>query len=150
MRCVVQRVSCAKVSVAEQTVASIEHGLCVLVGVAAGDDMSDVEYTASKLAGLRVFDDAQGKMNLNLEAVGGSLLLISQFTLFGDVRRGNRPSFTLACEPGTARKLYESLAQVLTQKHGILVGTGQFQAQMKVELVNEGPVTILIDSKKEF
>ena len=150
MRCVVQRVSHAHVSVDDKTIASIQKGLCVLVGVGTGDDMTDVAYTAAKLAGLRVFEDTSSKMNLDLRTIDGELLLVSQFTLFGDARRGNRPSFTSAAEPETARRLYENLAIELGERHGLTVRTGQFQAHMNVELVNDGPVTVLIDSKKLF
>ena len=150
MRCVVQRVSRSHVSVDDKTIASIEKGLCVLVGVGTGDDSTDVEYMAAKLAGLRVFEDTSGKMNLDLRTFDGDLLLVSQFTLFGDARRGNRPSFTSAAEPEIARQLYENLATALDEGHGLKVKTGQFQAHMNVELVNDGPVTILIDSKKIF
>ena len=150
MRCVVQRVSHAHVSVDDKTIASIQKGLCVLVGVGTGDDMTDVAYTAAKLAGLRVFEDTSGKMNLDLKTINGDMLLVSQFTLFGDARRGNRPSFTSAAEPETARRLYENLAIELGERHGLTVRTGQFQAHMNVELVNDGPVTVLIDSKKLF
>ena len=148
MRCVVQRVSCAQVSVEQKIIASIRIGLCVLVGVGTDDDEHDVDYVATKLAGLRVFDDTLGKMNLDLRTVCGELLLVSQFTLLGDIRRGNRPSFTAAAPPECARNLYESLATKLRSKYGLPVSTGQFQAHMHVELVNDGPVTILIDSKK--
>ena len=148
MRCVVQRVSCAQVSVEQRIIASIRIGLCVLVGVGTDDDERDVDYVATKLAGLRVFDDTSGKMNLDVRAVCGELLLVSQFTLLGDIRRGNRPSFTAAAPPECARNLYESLATKLRSKYGLPVSTGQFQAHMHVELVNDGPVTILIDSKK--
>jgi D-aminoacyl-tRNA deacylase len=150
MRCVVQRVSHAHVSVDDKTIASIQKGLCVLVGVGTGDDMTDVAYMAAKLAGLRVFEDTSGKMNLDLKTIDGDLLLVSQFTLFGDARRGNRPSFTSAAEPETARRLYENLATELGERHGLTVRTGQFQAHMNVALVNDGPVTVLIDSKKVF
>jgi D-tyrosyl-tRNA(Tyr) deacylase len=138
------------VSVAQKTVGCIEKGLCVFVGVGADDDAADVDYVAAKLAGLRVFEDDLGKMNLDLRSVSGQVLLVSQFTLFGDVRRGNRPSFTAAGAPEVARVLYEQLADALREKHGLAVSTGQFQAHMEVDLVNDGPVTILIDSKKLF
>ena len=150
MRCVVQRVSYAQVSVEQRTIASIRIGLCVLVGVGVDDDEHDVDYVATKLAGLRVFNDTLGKMNLDVRAVSGELLLVSQFTLLGDIRRGNRPSFTAAAPPERARNLYESLATKLRSQYGLPVSTGQFQAHMHVELVNDGPVTILIDSRKAF
>ncbi len=146
MRCVVQRVSRAQVSVDKKTIASIEKGLCVLVGVAADDNASDVDHIAAKLAGLRVFEDTFGKMNLDVRNINGQVLLVSQFTLFGDVRRGNRPSFTTAGAPENARALYEQLANKLRVSHGLPVCTGQFQAHMEVDLVNDGPVTIMLDS----
>ena len=150
MRCVVQRVSCAQVSVDQITIASIRIGLCVLVGVGTDDDEHDVDYVATKLAGLRVFEDTLGKMNLDVRTIGGEILLVSQFTLLGDIRRGNRPSFTAAAPPERARNLYETLATKLRSKYGLPVSTGQFQAHMHVELVNDGPVTILVDSKKSI
>ena len=150
MRCVVQRVSRAQVSVDQRTIACIGKGLCVLVGVGTDDDENHVDYVATKLAGLRVFEDTMGKMNLDVRTVSGELLLVSQFTLLGDIRRGNRPSFTSAAQPERARSLYESLATKLRSKYGLPVCTGQFQAHMHVELTNDGPVTILIDSMKSF
>lgn len=150
MRCVIQRVSYAQVFVNGDRVARIEKGLCVLVGVGTGDDFADVEYMAQKLAGLRVFEDTSGKMNLDVSAVAGAILLVSQFTLFGDMRRGNRPSFSEAAPPELAKELYEQLADRLRSKHGLPVQLGQFRAHMNVELINDGPVTILLDSKKSF
>jgi D-tyrosyl-tRNA(Tyr) deacylase len=138
------------VSVDQETIARIDNGLCVLVGVATDDDVNDVNYIAAKLAGLRVFEDTLGKMNLDVRSVAGHVLLVSQFTLFGDIRRGNRPSFTSAGAPDVARLLYEQLADTLRKTHGLPVHTGQFQAHMEVELINDGPVTILIDSRKLF
>lgn len=149
MRAVVQRVSSASVTVEGSIVTRIELGLAVLVGVARGDGPADVTYTASKIHGLRVFADEQGKMNRSVSDVGGSALVVSQFTLLGDVRRGRRPSFIDAADPPQARALYEALGAEL-RSLGTPVEMGVFQADMKVALVNDGPVTILIDSRKQF
>jgi len=150
MRCVVQRVNHAKVSVEGKTVGQIRQGLCVFVGVGNDDAEIDVHYTASKLAGLRVFEDTNGKMNLNLKDIAGEVLVVSQFTLFGDVRKGNRPSFTHAADPGKANAMIEQLVSLLRGRHALSVATGQFRADMDVELVNDGPVTVLLDSRKSF
>jgi D-tyrosyl-tRNA(Tyr) deacylase len=150
MRSVVQRVRYAKVSVGGEIVASIAHGLCALVGVGTDDTPADVSYTATKLAGLRVFEDSAGKMNLNLQETAGEMLLISQFTLFGDVRRGHRPSFTQAAAPDAARQIFEDLAALLRSNLKCPLKTGIFRAHMDVELANDGPVTVLIDSRKGF
>lgn len=149
MRAVVQRVTEASVTVEGKTVGSIGSGLMVLLGVEQGDTEKDGVYLAEKLAGLRIFEDEAEKMNLSVQQVGGSILLVSQFTLLGDVRHGKRPSFTQAAPPREADALYEDLADRLRQK-GIPVETGQFQAHMEVSLVNDGPVTILLDSRKVF
>ncbi len=149
MRAVVQRVTEASVTVEGKTVGSIGSGLMVLLGVEQGDTEKDGAYLAEKLAGLRIFEDEAEKMNLSVQQVGGSILLVSQFTLLGDVRHGKRPSFTQAAPPREADALYEDLADRLRQK-GIPVETGQFQAHMEVSLVNDGPVTILLDSRKLF
>jgi D-tyrosyl-tRNA(Tyr) deacylase len=149
MRAVVQRVSRASVTVDGQVVGRIAQGLLVLVGVANGDTQADIEYAASKLLGLRVFSDADGKMNRSVTDVGGAMLLISQFTLLGDVRRGRRPSFIDAAAPELGRSMYEQLAARL-RASGVPVETGIFQAHMDVDLVNDGPVTLLIDSRKAF
>ena len=149
MRAVVQRVTEASVTVEGKTVGSIGSGLMVLLGVEQGDTEKDGAYLAEKLAGLRIFEDEAEKMNLSVQQVGGSILLVSQFTLLGDVRHGKRPSFTQAASPREADVLYEDLADRLRQK-GIPVETGQFQAHMEVSLVNDGPVTILLDSRKVF
>ena len=121
----------------------------MFVGVADGDTQADIEYTASKLLGLRVFSDADGKMNRSVVDAGGSLLLISQFTLFGDVRRGRRPSFIDAASPEAGRAAYEALV-VRVKAGGVPVETGVFQAHMDVELINDGPVTLLLDSRRLF
>jgi D-aminoacyl-tRNA deacylase len=149
MRAVVQRVLSASVTVDGEIVGQIGPGLLALIGVGKGDNSTDVDTLAAKLAGLRIFEDATGKMNLDLVQTGGALLLVSQFTLFGDVRKGNRPSFDAAELPATARELFDNLVARIAQK-GIPVATGKFQAHMKVELVNDGPVTILLDSRKLF
>lgn len=149
MRAVVQRVTEASVTVEGKTVGSIGSGIMVLLGVEQEDTEKDGAYLAEKLAGLRIFEDEAEKMNLSVQQVGGSILLVSQFTLLGDVRHGKRPSFTQAAPPREADALYEDLADRLRQK-GIPVETGQFQAHMEVSLVNDGPVTILLDSRKLF
>ena len=149
MRAVVQRSGAASVSVGGQTVGSIEQGLVVLLGVERSDGEQDADYLADKCAGLRVFEDAGGKMNLSLLEAGGQALVVSQFTLCGDARKGRRPSFVNAAPPETAEALYERFAQRL-RAAGIRVATGRFQAMMEVRLVNQGPVTILLDSRKAF
>jgi D-tyrosyl-tRNA(Tyr) deacylase len=149
MRAVVQRVSSASVTVGGEVAGRIAHGLVVLLGVAKGDGPEDVAYTAGKIRDLRVFDDDAGKMNRSLAEVGGSVLLVSQFTLAGDCRRGRRPSFDQAAEPGLARALYEDVAREL-RAAGLPVEQGIFQARMAVALVNDGPVTILLDSARLF
>jgi D-tyrosyl-tRNA(Tyr) deacylase len=149
MRAVVQRVSRAKVTVGEWTSGEIGHGLLVLLGVGHQDTEADVNYLAEKIAGLRVFEDADGKMNRSVQDVGGSVLAVSQFTLYGDVRRGKRPSFDAAAPPDQARRLYELFVEQI-RAAGLRCETGRFQEMMQVELVNEGPVTILLDSGKGF
>jgi D-tyrosyl-tRNA(Tyr) deacylase len=149
MRAVVQRVKQASVSVEGDVVGSIAEGLCALVGVGEGDDEGDAEQLARKVSRLRVFTDAEGKMNLSLAETGGAVLAVSQFTLFGDVRRGQRPSFSAAMEPTRAHQLFEAFCDGL-RGEGLPVQTGRFRASMQVTLVNDGPVTILIDTKKAF
>ena len=149
MRAVVQRVSRASVKVDGQVVGQIDSGLLVLLGVAQDDSESDADYLSEKITGLRIFDDAEGKMNLSVLDTRGAILAVSQFTLFGDVRRGKRPSFDAAARPEQAKKLYEYFVERL-RVAGLRCETGTFQATMKVELANEGPVTILLDSKKLF
>ncbi|NLO98446.1 MAG: D-tyrosyl-tRNA(Tyr) deacylase [Peptococcaceae bacterium] len=146
MRCVVQRVSRASVKVDNETVGQINQGLLVLVGIGKEDDFKDLNWMAEKLSGLRIFEDEQGKMNLSLLDVQGQMLLVSQFTLYGDCRKGKRPSFTEAAAPQDAEKLFLELVEAIRQK-GITVETGRFQTEMAVELVNQGPVTIILDSK---
>jgi D-tyrosyl-tRNA(Tyr) deacylase len=149
MRAVVQRVTSASVTVDGEIVGRIGRGFLVLLGVAQDDGQTDVVYTAQKLIGLRVFEDDDGKMNRALQEVGGAMLIVSQFTLYGDCRKGRRPSFIEAAPPDKADSLYRQVvAEVRGQ--GIAVETGRFQAQMQVELVNDGPVTLLIDSRKGF
>ena len=147
MRAVIQRVSEASVKVEGEVISEIKTGLLVLLGVEEGDEESDLDYIARKTGGLRVFEDEQGLMNRSVKDVQGEILVVSQFTLLGDVRRGKRPSFTSAAKPEEANRLYEEFCRRL-QNDGIEVGKGQFQADMKVALVNDGPVTILLDSRK--
>lgn len=149
MRCVVQRVSRASVTVEGKITGEIGRGVLVLLGVEEGDSEQDMRYMADKVAGLRVFEDAGDKMNLSVRGVGGAVLAVSQFTLCGDARHGRRPSFAAAARPETAIPLYEGFVEAL-RSAGIPVETGVFQAHMDVSLVNDGPVTILLDSKKVF
>lgn len=149
LRAVVQRVTQARVEVEQRVVGAIEHGLLVYLGVEKGDAASDSEYLASKIAGLRIFEDQQQKMNLSLQDVSGEILVISQFTLLGDVRRGKRPSFIGAADPEAADQLYRHFCQLLEQRQ-ITVARGIFQADMQVTSTNNGPVTILLDSRKLF
>ncbi|MFQ5585851.1 MAG: D-aminoacyl-tRNA deacylase [Thermodesulfobacteriota bacterium] len=145
----VQRVKRAQVEVDSSVRASIDRGLLVLVGVEKGDAPADVEYISSKLTGLRIFEDDGGKMNLSVKEAGGSLLIVSQFTLLGDGRKGRRPSFGAAEEPEKARELYGDLIKAVRQA-GITTESGAFQTCMEVGLVNDGPVTILLDSRRLF
>lgn len=149
MRSVIQRVSSASVSVEREVVGRIGPGLVVFVGVAADDGAADIEYTAGKVRDVRIFPDAEGRMNRSIVEVGGSVLVVSQFTLLGDVRKGRRPGFDAAAPPEAARVLYEQLVARL-RTDGLPVETGVFQANMAVDLVNNGPVTILLDSRRLF
>jgi len=149
MRAVVQRVSRAEVKVNGEVVGKIRRGLLVLIGVAQSDAESDANYLAEKVAGLRIFEDEAGKMNRSAAEVNGAVLAVSQFTLYGDVRRGKRPSFDAAAAPQQARELYEYFVGRI-RAAGLPCETGRFQEMMEVELVNDGPVTILIDSAKSF
>lgn len=149
MRAVVQRVKRASVKVNEILVGEIGHGLLVFLGVGGEDGERDLDWIVEKVSGLRIFEDAEGKMNLSIEDVGGSILLVSQFTLYGDCRKGKRPSFSSAARPEQAKTLFDQTVQTL-QERGIQVQTGIFQADMAVELLNDGPVTILLDSEKNF
>ena len=153
MRAVIQRVSRCRVTVEGKVVGEIGQGLMVLLGVAKTDNDTNADYLAEKILGLRVFEDAEGKMNLSVQSLGGGtsgeILVVSQFTLYGDVRRGKRPSFDEAARPEEARRLYEYFVTRI-RSAGVRCETGQFQAMMDVDLVNQGPVTILLDSEKTF
>ncbi len=149
MRAVVQRVVTASVKVGGEVVGRIDQGFLVFLGVAKEDEETDVAYIGDKIAGLRVFEDSQGKMNLSLMDIGGSVLLVSQFTLLGDARQGRRPGFSGAAEPAKAENYYD-LVKARIQSQGIAVATGLFRADMLVSLENDGPVTIMLDSKKTF
>jgi D-tyrosyl-tRNA(Tyr) deacylase len=145
VRAVIQRVSSASVTVSGQVVGQIGHGLLVLLGVAKGDEAADIAYTTSKIQEIRIFADEQGRMNRSVVDVGGAVLVVPQFTLYGDVRKGRRPSFDAAAPPDQARQRYDDVVGDLRAR-GLVVETGVFQAHMLVQLVNDGPVTILIDS----
>jgi D-aminoacyl-tRNA deacylase len=149
MRACVQRVTCARVDVEGQTVGSIEAGLLVLLGVANDDTIDDARYLAEKIAELRIFADDVGKMNRSLIENGGGMLVISQFTLYGDCRKGRRPSFIDAAPPEKGEQLYSEFIEAVRAK-GVTVAEGRFRAHMEVSLVNDGPVTVLLDSKKVF
>lgn len=150
MRAVVQRVSHASVTVEGQRVGEIEAGLLVLLGAGAGDVQSDLEYIVDKLVNLRIFADEAGKMNRSVLDIGGGVLVVSQFTLYGDARKGRRPSFIDALEPGAAKALYEQSLVALRAAGVAHVAAGVFAADMKVDLRNDGPVTLLLDSRKQF
>jgi D-tyrosyl-tRNA(Tyr) deacylase len=149
MRSVIQRVSEASVSVEGKVVGEIGAGLCVLIGVAAGDTEEDARWMADKLVELRIFEDEQGKMNKSLLEIGGRVLAISQFTLLGDARQGRRPGYSAAAAPEIAQPLYARVC-ALVRERGVTVAEGIFRATMTVRIVNQGPVTLLIDSKKLF
>lgn len=149
MRLVVQRVSRARVTVGERETGAIGTGLLVLLGVGTGDTDDQAAWAADKVAGLRIFEDDEGKMNRCVVDVDGAVLIVSQFTLYGDVRRGRRPAFTAAAPPDEADRLYRGVCDALREK-GVRVETGEFRAHMQVELVNDGPVTILLDSSRLF
>jgi D-aminoacyl-tRNA deacylase len=149
MRAVIQRVSEASVSVGGNRVGEIGRGLLVLLGVARQDTPIDVEYLANKVVSLRIFEDDEGKMNRSVAEISGGILVVSQFTLYGDVRRGNRPSFDDAAPPQIAKDLYQLFVEKI-RLAGIPCDTGRFQEMMRVSLVNEGPVTILVDSRRAF
>lgn len=148
MRLVIQRVLQASVSVDHQLVSSIQHGMLILCGVCRDDTNEDVEWCAQKTARLRIFDDQDGKMNLDLALTGGEVLVVSQFTLFGDCRKGNRPSYIQAAGPEMGESLYEQYVTLLRQQ-GVQVKTGTFRAMMEVSLINDGPVTLILDSREK-
>ena len=149
MRSVIQRVSYATVKVDGEIIGEIRKGLLVLLGVCDEDTEKDLIYMVDKITGLRIFEDEEKKMNLSVEDIGGELLVVSQFTLFGDCRKGKRPSFSSAGKPDYANEMYEKFIKLLKEKN-LKVESGRFGADMKVELLNDGPVTLLIDSKKMF
>lgn len=149
MRAVVQRVSQAAVKVEGKTAAQIGEGLLVLLGVGQEDSDKDATYLADKVANLRIFSDDDGRLNLSVLDIGGEVLIVSQFTLYGDCRRGRRPSFSNAAPPERARELYEKFTARL-EENGVKIGTGVFQAHMEVSLVNDGPVTLIMSSQGEF
>ena len=149
MRAVIQRVSGASVEVDGKITGSIERGFVALIGVARDDTADDAQFIASKIAGLRIFNDEAGAMNLGLSEVGGAVLAVSQFTLYGDARKGRRPSFIDAAAGSEAQPLFDRTVELM-RREGLTVETGIFGASMRVELVNDGPVTILLDSRKTF
>ena len=150
MRAVIQRVRSAEVEVEGELVGRIGPGLLVYLGAATGDDAAAVDYLADKIATLRVFEEQAGKMNLSVVDTGGAVLVVSQFTLFGDVRKGRRPSFGGAAPPDEAKRLYTDMCQRLREAHGLRVETGRFRAHMLVRSEGDGPVTILVDSARAF
>jgi D-tyrosyl-tRNA(Tyr) deacylase len=150
MRAVVQRVARASVTVGTRTTGAIERGLLVFLGAGAGDTAADLAYVVDKIANLRIFADDAGKMNRSVLDTGGAVLVVSQFTLYGDARTGRRPAFTGALEPAAARELYEQALGALRAAGVVRVEAGEFAADMQVALVNDGPVTILLDSRKLF
>ena len=149
MRIVLQRVKSASVAIEGSVVGEIEQGFLLLVGVGPDDTRDDASYLARKIAGMRIFSDENGKMNLSIDQIGGKILSVSQFTLFADTKKGNRPSFTGAASPEAANKLYEEFNEILRTEYGLIVETGEFGADMRVNLVNDGPVTILLDTKNQ-
>lgn len=149
MRIVLQRVKSASVSIDDVVVGKINQGYLLLVGVGAEDSSDDASYLARKIAGMRIFSDENGKMNLSIDQIGGKILSVSQFTLFADTKKGNRPSFTGAASPDFATNLYEEFNELLRTEYGLTVETGEFGADMQVSLVNDGPVTIILDTKNQ-
>ncbi|NJP36562.1 D-aminoacyl-tRNA deacylase [Alkalicoccus luteus] len=146
MKVIVQRVKNASVTANGEISGEIDHGLMLLVGVTHSDQEKDVQYTADKIAGLRIFEDSNGKMNLSVSNTGGSILSVSQFTLYGDVRKGRRPNFMQAAPPEEAERLFDAFNDRLRSVHGLPVETGVFGAMMDVKLTNDGPVTLIVDS----
>ena len=149
MRAVIQRVEEARVTVEGRAVGEISKGLLVLLAIEASDGLTDLAFLKKKILNLRVFEDELGKMNLSLRDAGGSVLMVSQFTLYGDLRKGNRPSYSRAAAPTQAKELYDELIEQLRQE-GVTVEAGKFQAMMKVALINDGPVTLIVDSNKQY
>ena len=149
MRIVLQRVKSASLSIEGSVVGEINQGFLLLVGVGPEDTSDDASYLARKIAGMRIFSDENGKMNLSIDQIEGKILSVSQFTLFADTKKGNRPSFTGAASPETANMLYEEFNEILRTEYGLIVETGEFGADMQVSLVNDGPVTILLDTKNQ-
>lgn len=147
MRALLQRVSSASVSVDGKTVSSIQHGLLILLGIEEADDASDIDWLCGKISQLRIFDDAEGKMNLSIQDVAGEIIVVSQFTLHASTKKGNRPSFLKAAPPVISEPLYSAFCDALSQKMNSPVGRGIFGADMQVTLTNDGPVTIWIDSR---
>lgn len=150
MRAVIQRVKKASVEVDGKEYSAINSGLCCLIGVQEQDGRNDIDYLARKICSMRIFEDDNGLMNLDVQQAGGDILLISQFTLQGDVRKGRRPSFTMAEKPQSAEKLFDELVKMVQEIHSGEVVKGKFQAMMDVKIINHGPVTILLDSRKLF
>lgn len=149
MRIVLQRVKSASVSIDDVVVGNINQGFLLLVGVGPEDTSDDASYLARKIAGMRIFSDENRKMNLSIDQIGGKILSVSQFTLFADTKKGNRPSFTGAASPEHATKIYEKFNETLRSEYGLTVETGEFGADMQVSLVNDGPVTIILDTKNQ-
>lgn len=149
MRIVLQRVKSASVAIEGSVVGEINQGFLLLVGVGPDDTRDDASYLARKIAGMRIFSDENGKMNLSIDQIEGKILSVSQFTLFADTKKGNRPSFTGAASPEAANKLYEEFNEILRTEYGLIIETGEFGADMQVSLVNDGPVTILLDTKNQ-
>jgi len=150
MRAVVQRVKRAEVRVEGRITGRIEKGIMVLLGVGEDDENKDLEYMADKIMKLRIFEDDNDKMNLSVRDVGGNVLVVSQFTLYGDCRKGNRPSYSTAARPEKAKEYYDRFIEYISNKYNIKVESGIFQASMEVDFINDGPVTLMLDSKKTF
>ncbi|UMZ73244.1 D-aminoacyl-tRNA deacylase [Natranaerofaba carboxydovora] len=150
MRAVLQRVKRSSVKVNDEEVGEVGYGLNVLLGIEEGDDKEDIEYMVDKVVNLRIFEDENGKMNLSVLDVEGELLVISQFTLLGDARKGRRPNFMKALSPDESEKIYQVFCETIREKYNLPVKTGTFQEYMEVEIINDGPVTLLLDSNKNF